>query len=378
MKIHRFKYFFSVLFFVSVNPVTIAQEGFGTSNPNQNAIIDLTAVNKGVLMPRLALEATNSFKPLSTHVMGMTVYNTFTGGTLPNNVVSGYYYNDGLKWIKMGIGTIRNWNVQNTTIKANGVTQNIYQMGNVGIGTNNPTNRLHVYVDPAGTDHPVKIEKLLEATTNITSFKALLVKPTDGIIKWGEVSLPLGYLIKSILSQRFQVENFSATSTNNPAVINFTDTDTKVVDNGFVALSNSIFTVNADGVFDIYAIINLIADPNGTDYDTSGLNYMSVNLKLQKSTNKVIWTDIATSLTIYDVSSAVKGLTLTLSPLVTVVSLAKNDNLRLVVNRQNGAYITTDGYTTPEDKAATDIGIRTSGILNGVSNSKVFKIIKLK
>jgi hypothetical protein len=73
---------------VGNNPTTI----------NSNSVLELEATNKGLLLPRVALSATNNASPLSAHVAGMIVYNTATAGTLPNDVVPGYYYNDGTKW----------------------------------------------------------------------------------------------------------------------------------------------------------------------------------------------------------------------------------------------------------------------------------------
>ncbi|WP_025124767.1 hypothetical protein [Myroides odoratimimus] len=71
----------------------------GKSNPdvNTNAILELEAENKGLLLPRVALTETTKTDPLSAHVSGMTVYNTATVA----DVVPGFYYNDGSKWQQM-------------------------------------------------------------------------------------------------------------------------------------------------------------------------------------------------------------------------------------------------------------------------------------
>jgi len=76
--------------------------GLGTTTPNANALLDMTAVNKGMLPPRVVLDSTTSFAPLSAHVQGMLVYNTATAGTFPTNVIPGYYYNIGTKWWLLG------------------------------------------------------------------------------------------------------------------------------------------------------------------------------------------------------------------------------------------------------------------------------------
>jgi hypothetical protein len=66
--------------------------GIGTGTPNSNAILDITATNKGLLLPRLALTATNATSPLSAFVAGMAVYNTATEGVSPKNVKQCYYF----------------------------------------------------------------------------------------------------------------------------------------------------------------------------------------------------------------------------------------------------------------------------------------------
>ncbi|MDR0437891.1 MAG: hypothetical protein LBH22_06265, partial [Bacteroidales bacterium] len=93
----------------------------GSTAPNPNAILDLneseTSIgSKGLLLPRVALESTTSFSPLTAHVRGMYVYNTGTA----KGMTPGVYYNDGTKWIRaMGdsdVGeTILNYLINNLT-----------------------------------------------------------------------------------------------------------------------------------------------------------------------------------------------------------------------------------------------------------------------
>ena len=76
----------------------------GNTAPNRNAVLDLnindtTNGSAGLLLPRLALVSTANPSPLTLHVAGMQVYNTVTAG----NVTPGIYFNDGTKWIRVGI-----------------------------------------------------------------------------------------------------------------------------------------------------------------------------------------------------------------------------------------------------------------------------------
>lgn len=117
--------------------------GIASSSPNLDAALELGATNKGFLPNRVALTSTNSASPLTAHVLGMLVYNTATAGVTPNNVEPGYYYNNGSKWIKFstgGTGTSGSspWFGSDDNMSATSNTEDIYIMGNVGIGTNNP------------------------------------------------------------------------------------------------------------------------------------------------------------------------------------------------------------------------------------------------
>jgi hypothetical protein len=92
-----------LLLLILISGNAMAQVKFGTnpSTVNGSALLELESTNKGLLMPRVALTATNSASPLSAHVAGMVVYNTATAGTAPNNVTPGFYFNNGTKWLKV-------------------------------------------------------------------------------------------------------------------------------------------------------------------------------------------------------------------------------------------------------------------------------------
>lgn len=76
-------------------------DGTNSTTYNTDALVHFQSNSKGLLLPRIALTATNSALPLSAFTAGMTVYNTATAGTAPNNVVPGYYYSDGTQWIRL-------------------------------------------------------------------------------------------------------------------------------------------------------------------------------------------------------------------------------------------------------------------------------------
>lgn len=69
------------------------------STPDPSAMLDIEASDKGILIPRVALTATNAASPVTSPATGLLVYNTATAGTAPDNVVPGFYYWDGTMWV---------------------------------------------------------------------------------------------------------------------------------------------------------------------------------------------------------------------------------------------------------------------------------------
>ena len=72
--------------------------------PAASAVLDLVAADKGLLVPRVLLTATNSALPVAAPAASLLVYNTATAGVAPNNVTPGYYYWDGAAWVRVGTG----------------------------------------------------------------------------------------------------------------------------------------------------------------------------------------------------------------------------------------------------------------------------------
>lgn len=78
-----------------------AQVGISTTTPNLNSVLDVNSNTKGLLLPRVALTATNNPSPLTAHVAGMEVYNTTANtSSAGNEVYPGEYYNDGTRWYR--------------------------------------------------------------------------------------------------------------------------------------------------------------------------------------------------------------------------------------------------------------------------------------
>jgi len=78
--------------------------------PNTSAMLDVAATNKGILIPRVGLTATNNNAPIGAAVVtSLLVYNTATSGVAPFNVTPGFYYWDGSVWRRNVDFTVERW-----------------------------------------------------------------------------------------------------------------------------------------------------------------------------------------------------------------------------------------------------------------------------
>lgn len=97
-----------VLFLVAStsNAQNIAINADGAA-PAASALLDVdaaalpAAAKKGMLVPRIALIATNVAAPVVAPATSLLVYNTATAGVAPNNVIPGYYYWNGVAWVRV-------------------------------------------------------------------------------------------------------------------------------------------------------------------------------------------------------------------------------------------------------------------------------------
>jgi len=92
-----------------LTPQLYAQNvGIGSTSfvPNSSAGLEINFSDKGLLIPRVALISTISNAPIGSGIAtGLMVFNIDTSGTSPNQVLPGFYYWNGTKWITM----VNNW-----------------------------------------------------------------------------------------------------------------------------------------------------------------------------------------------------------------------------------------------------------------------------
>ncbi len=100
-------YLIAILAFFSLHEMN-AQVGVGTTVPN--GALDVTSSNDGLLIPRVALAATNLAAPLTSPTVSELVYNTATVAGI-SGVNPGYYYWNGALWIALSTGKNADWSL---------------------------------------------------------------------------------------------------------------------------------------------------------------------------------------------------------------------------------------------------------------------------
>lgn len=67
-----------------------------------NAVFDANDPNKGILIPRVSLLSTTDIVTVPLPSISLLLYNTSTVGIPPNNLTTGFYFWNGIKWQPIG------------------------------------------------------------------------------------------------------------------------------------------------------------------------------------------------------------------------------------------------------------------------------------
>ncbi len=94
------QFFFFLTAIIGLQSISYAQNvGIGTTTPDASAILDISATNKGVLVPQVSLTSLTAAAPTTNPATGLLVYNINT------TLGVGYYYNAGTpaspRWVQL-------------------------------------------------------------------------------------------------------------------------------------------------------------------------------------------------------------------------------------------------------------------------------------
>ncbi|MNK15853.1 hypothetical protein D3C87_340060 [compost metagenome] len=374
-----------------------------------SAVLEVESANKGVLMPRVTLTSITDVTTITMPANALTVFNTATAGTVPNDVTPGYYYwsTAESKWIRLlnQNDAVEPWQVEGTANKATNNTQNIYQMGNVGIGTATPEGRLHVYANSLATT-PI-FEK---ATTNVpaTNFGLGIVSVrhlanlTDASLagytghgSWvaGGVTLGQNYSFKSGTDAQIDIAGISAgliDYNNKKGQLNF------FVNSGISGFKSAPLSglnppemvLSTDGYLGLgTATANNFATylppTNKLHVKTTGtvnpVRFENLQASVTPGTDKIVVADatgVLKTVTAADIAAPETNTTLSIAAgeLVYANEQANNANVNLISADADNALIAgTDGrlFTPVAENIYTADGLLTSDRVLGLNNHQL-------
>lgn len=123
--------------FISVQ-ILHSQVGIGTTTPDPSSSLDVSATNKGILIPRVSLSdvADTVIDGVNTAATGLLIFNTNAATTGGTGV--GYYYFNGTTWERLITSASAtddiDWYEEGTTTSPDAITDDMYTQGNVAIG----------------------------------------------------------------------------------------------------------------------------------------------------------------------------------------------------------------------------------------------------
>lgn len=127
----RFFTFIAAIAMVMLSAANLFSQNVGIATtaitPDASAMLEIRSTTTGLLIPRVALTASNAAGPVAAPANSLLVYNTATAGTAPNNVYPGYYYWETAtsRWIRL----LNNRDAWMTTGN-NGLTETTNFLGN--------------------------------------------------------------------------------------------------------------------------------------------------------------------------------------------------------------------------------------------------------
>jgi hypothetical protein len=120
---------------------TNANVGIGTNSTDASSELDVSSTSKGLLIPNVALTATNAAAPITSPATSLLVYNTASTNNPPYSVSPGYYYNSGTPgsplWVQLATSGSSSFQYENRfqTNGTCGASNYYFNSSNYGPGT---------------------------------------------------------------------------------------------------------------------------------------------------------------------------------------------------------------------------------------------------
>ena len=226
MNMKRIISFAFVLLCLGVKAQNVGINGTGAA-PDASAMLDVVATDKGLLVPRVALTATNAAGPVTSPTTSLLVYNTATAGTAPNNVTPGYYYWNGSAWVRFVIENKFNINFTN------------------GVGTSMPNSTNYYYISATGV--------LRNTAQNITPNMSGAAPVNDVFIFTATSTCVLSkfnmILATALVSRPFSIDiyKYSQTANSTTLPVGTALITTVTFTSSATSLGNTLVTANGNG-----------------------------------------------------------------------------------------------------------------------------------
>lgn len=194
------------IFLFLVTNIIYSQIGIGTTTPN--GALDIVSSNQGLIIPRVALTSLVAAAPVVNSIAGnplvksTLVYNTTTNSIGVNSVTPGFYYWEGVKWVRLNSDI--NWSTTgnlytNPTINFIGTLDNndlVFKRNNVFSGRINDTNTAYgvnsLKLNTAGTNNTAIGVSALE--NNNTGFQNTAIGKSSLMLNTaGSYNVSIGY-----------------------------------------------------------------------------------------------------------------------------------------------------------------------------------------
>src|SRR5690554_6384858 len=227
----------------------LAQQGFGTNEPDKSAVVDIVSTQRRLLIPRIGIPDLDAAAPVNNPATSLFVYNDPNSVSPAVTTEEGFYYWDGTKWVRFVSG-----NTEQTVVVAPG--ENVKVDPNVVANTTTYT----VGVKGGTNDGQVLVTKIYNSGPHpVTTTE--WVDPNDFVLD----ALAAGNAIGIDLDVNGDIEiKFNGTLSEDTTIATGTHdlaiTGLEDISATFDADTHNIVVMGADGVLKITSPKSLIED----------------------------------------------------------------------------------------------------------------------